>query len=151
MRVTAYAAALLLGVFFGVNPTSATVWISGDPGGLIDDYTAKFAVLRQSNEQVAIDGQCSSACTMVLGAIPNRRLCVTSRASFGFHSAWHFTRDGGRAMSPSGNRVLWSHYPPRIRDWIMRHGGLRPEMLFLRGADLAAMFPACHRSQARSD
>ena len=34
-------------------------------------------------------------------------------------------------------------YPPRVRQWIVRHGGLSSRMLLLRGSELAAMYPRC--------
>jgi hypothetical protein len=34
-------------------------------------------------------------------------------------------------------------YPQEIRDWISRHGGLTPRMMYLTGRELAAMYPAC--------
>ena len=30
-----------------------------------------------------------------------------------------------------------------IRDWIRRNGGLTPDMIFLRGKELTAMYPLC--------
>jgi len=34
-------------------------------------------------------------------------------------------------------------YPPEIRDWIARHGGLTPTIIMMRGRDLAALFKTC--------
>ncbi len=37
-------------------------------------------------------------------------------------------------------------YPPEVRAWIGRHGGLRPQMIFLRGQELAEYVPTCAES-----
>jgi hypothetical protein len=127
----------------GMGSASATIRIDGDPGGRIEDYLAKYQNLRKSGEQVVIDGVCSSACTMVLGAVPRNRICVTSRARLGFHSAWYPTSWGSTVPSPDGNRMLWSTYPREVRHWITQHGGLKRQMIYLSGSELAAMYPAC--------
>lgn len=121
----------------------ATVRISGDRGGQIGPYLARYHALQQSGERVEIDGLCASACTMLLGIIPRDRICVTPRAVLEFHSAWDPTPLGGQSMSDAGNRILWSHYPARIRKWIRRHGGLQSQIIYLRGPELSAMYPVC--------
>ena len=42
---------------------SADVRIIGDPGGEVSSYIQKFHAMRDSGEQVVIDGPCLSACT----------------------------------------------------------------------------------------
>ena len=39
-----------------ITSACATVLISGDNGGLMEDYTARFQQVRQSGEPVVIDG-----------------------------------------------------------------------------------------------
>jgi hypothetical protein len=134
------AAVLLI---ISMAPGSATVRISDDHGGEIGAYLAKYHALRVSGERVVIDGICASACTMLLGAIPRNRICVTSRATLSFHAAWDATPGGNWVVSGAGNRLLWSSYPRDVRQWISRHGGLRPQIISLRGPDLSAMYPTC--------
>lgn len=134
-------AALLL--FVGTASAAATVRIHDDRGGQIGAYLAKYRALRQSGERVEIDGLCASACTLLLGSIPQNRICVTPRAVLQFHTAWDPTPSGGQIANSDGNRILWSKYPGRIRAWITRHGGLGPQIISLSGAELAAMYPAC--------
>ena len=122
-------------------PAAATVRIGDDGGGQIGTYLAKYRALRASGERVEIDGTCASACTMLLGVIPRNRICVTPRASLVFHSAWDAQAD--QAVAADGNRILWSNYPESVRQWIKRHGGLRDQVITLRGPELMAMFPAC--------
>jgi len=126
-----------------VSPASATKRISDDPGGQLGPYLQKLAVLRSSGEQVVIDGKCLSACTMVLGVIPHDHICVTSRAQLGFHAAWRPDDSGRQVTSREGTELLMDNYPPQVRDWISRRGGLTPHMIFLSGRELASMYPTC--------
>src|ERR1700741_4091161 len=102
---------------------SAAVRITGDPGGQIGPYLEQLMALRQSGQQVIIDGPCLSACTLVLGVIPRERICVTSRARLGFHAAWHPDDAGREATDQDGTGLLMSVYPQQVREWINRHGG----------------------------
>jgi hypothetical protein len=70
----------------GVGASSAAVRIVQDPGGRIETYVDKYQGVRSSGEMVIIDGFRASACTIVLGAVPDDKICVTSRAKFGFHA-----------------------------------------------------------------
>ncbi|MBN9002295.1 MAG: hypothetical protein J0H75_09610, partial [Rhizobiales bacterium] len=72
----------------GIVASHAAVRIAEDRGGRIGTYVDKYESLRSSGEQVVIDGLCASACTIILGAVPSSRICVTSRAALGFHAAW---------------------------------------------------------------
>ncbi len=128
------------------SAASATVVLSGDPGGKMEDYIARFQQVRASGENVVIDGNCMSACTMVLGLVPRGRVCATENAVLGFHAAWMYDRSGNRVASPSGTRDLMRTYPASVRAWIARNGGLKPEMMYLRGGALAAIVRPCDGS-----
>ena len=123
-------------------PASAAVRISDDRGGQIGDYLNKYHALRETSDRVEIDGTCASACTMLLGVIPRDRICVTPRAVLAFHSAWTPTSEGEQ-ISSAGNYYLWSNYPADVRKWIIQHGGLHTQIIYLSGPELAAMYPAC--------
>ena len=69
----------------GVTSASATMRISEDRGGQIGQYLQAFASLRTTGEPVVVDGDCLSACTLVLGLVPRNQICATPRARFGFH------------------------------------------------------------------
>lgn len=137
--------ALVIAVSAALAATSAsaTVLINGDNGGKMEDYTTRFRQVRDSGESVVIDGTCMSACTMVLGLIPHERICATHNAVLGFHAAWEFNKSGGRIASASGTRELMKTYPAAVRAWIARHGGLSPNMMFLRGRDLVEVVKPC--------
>ena len=122
-------------------PASATVRIASDPGGQLGPYLKKLESLRQSGQNVVIDGDCLSACTMVLGVIPRDRICVTARARLGFHAAW---RPGQAGADLAGTDLLMSVYPQLVQDWIKRRGGLSRQLIYLNGGELASMYPRCN-------
>jgi len=135
--------ACLVASLVSLSPVHAAMVISGDNGGRIDRYLNKFEQVRASGQQVVIDGPCLSACTLVLSAVPKDRICVTNKASLGFHAAWEFSDSGGVVRSNGGTNLLMAHYPTNVRQWIQRKGGLRARMIFLRGNELAAMYHPC--------
>jgi hypothetical protein len=144
MRGLVLGAALLAA---GMAPASATMRIAEDRGGQIGHYLQAFAMLRSTGERVEIDGNCLSACTLVLGLIPRNRLCVTTRARFGFHAAWMPDSQGRPVTSAMGTRALWNIYPASVRHWINRHGGLSRHMIYLEGRDLHGIVQSCYAMQ----
>ena len=135
------AAALLLA---GVGTSHAAVRIADDRGGQIGGYISKFQHLRSSGQSVIIDGLCASACTMVLGAVPHDKICVTSHAALGFHAAYDFGINGRTFTNRGATMMLYSTYPTTVQRWIAARGGLRPQMIFLRGRQLQAMYQPCY-------
>jgi hypothetical protein len=127
----------------GIGAVDATVRIVDDPGGRIGTYVDRYEGVRVSGDRVIIDGYCASACTIVLGAIPYDRICVTSRARLGFHAAWNPGPNGRRITNPEATQSLYSTYPFEVRHWIDQRGGLTPHLIFLGGRELAAMYRPC--------
>jgi hypothetical protein len=139
--------ALLAGAFASALITSvacAEVRVTNDPGGEITSYVAKFQNLRASGERLVIDGPCLSACTLFTAFLPRRQVCVTPRAVLGFHAASYYD-DTSRSLVPTrtGTRLVMRLYPPAIRSWIVRHGGLTPRIIALRGPELASLYNTC--------
>ncbi|RTL52598.1 MAG: hypothetical protein EKK40_07540 [Bradyrhizobiaceae bacterium] len=137
---------LLTAVFLwvGLSASHAVVRISDDRGGRIGTYVDKYQGLKTSGETVIIDGLCASACTIVLGAVPHDKICVTSRASLGFHAAWDPGAGGRPVTNAEATHMLYDMYPTNIRRWIRQRGGLTPHMIFLRGPQLMAMYKPCY-------
>jgi hypothetical protein len=135
------AAVLLLA---GANASHAAIRIADDRGGRIGTYIDKYQGLRSSGETVIIDGLCASACTIVLGAVPHDRICVTAHANLGFHAAWDFGADGRAVTNPDATQLLYALYPSPVRRWITARGGLKPQMIFLRGKELMSMYRPCY-------
>jgi hypothetical protein len=42
-----------------------------------------------------------------------------------------------------GSALVMRLYPPEIRTWINHHGGLRPQMIVMRGRELSSLYPIC--------
>jgi hypothetical protein len=122
---------------------AAQIRIREDPGGLISNHVRAFEEARNNGHEVVIDGPCFSACTLALGIIPRERLCATRRARLGFHAAWAFAPDGSKVRSESGTAQLMNIYPPTVRRWIVRKGGLTTRMMVLHGRELASMVRSC--------
>jgi hypothetical protein len=141
MRYAFYIAALAGALT--ASPASATIRIAGDSGGQIGAYIQRHQAMRQSGERIVIDGPCLSACTMVLGAIPRNRICVTSRAILGFHAAYDLDQSGRQVTSRGGTSLLMNYYPQQVQNWIARRGGLSRQMMFLRGPELSSMYASC--------
>lgn len=139
-------AVLLIICTLAAPPALADLRITRDHGGLVEEYKARYAQIRDKGQRVIIDGICNSACTLVLGIVPLNRICVTPRASLGFHEAYLDKRwtMGVRIASASGTADLMSYYPQSVKDWIARRGGLTPEMKRVRnGPDLWKMVDSC--------
>jgi len=124
--------------------------IAEDRGGQIGHYLQAFAMLRSSGENVMIDGNCLSACTLVLGLIPRSRICATPRARFGFHAAWMPDADGAPVTSQLGTQALWNIYPSDVRRWINRNGGLSRKMIYLQGSAVRTLVSECGAKPAQT-
>lgn len=110
-----------------------TVYISDDHGGLLSAYQMQWATLGSQGVKVRIAGPCVSACTVLLGYIPRKSICVTSSASLGFHLA----------TTDYATRDLLSAYPADLRLWIEQHGGLTFQLMWLQAPDIYRFFRRC--------
>jgi hypothetical protein len=142
MRLAALLFGAVLTALSG-SSASAVVRITSDTGGQIGPYLEQLMAIRESGQQVIIDGPCLSACTLVLGVIPRERICVTRRARLGFHAAWHHGENGRPATNRGGTQLLMAVYPQNVKNWINRRGGLTREMKYLSGRELASMYRSC--------
>lgn len=124
----------------------ADLRITRDTGGFVEQYRTRYQQIRDTGGRVVIDGVCNSACTMVLGIVPRDRICVTPRASLGFHQAFYDTDTtfGIKIVSEEGTSELMSYYPTEVKDWLKKRGGLSAEMKRLRnGAELWKIANPC--------
>src|SRR5262249_56146709 len=141
LRCAALASALVM--VAGINPAAAEFRIQRDFGGQIGPYLYKFAMVGEAGHRVVIDGPCLSACTLALAVIPRDRICMTPNAVLGFHAAWMPGADGRPVRSAGGTRLLMAVYPPKVREWIRRRGGLNGKIMLLRRRQVAAPYPSC--------
>jgi hypothetical protein len=144
MRITLLP--LLLLSLLAAVPARADMHITRDHGGYVEEYKARYQRARDRQERVIIDGICNSACTLVFGIVPMNKICVTPRASLGFHQAYYdkaFTF-GIKVTSAGGTSDLMSYYPDTVKDWIRRNGGLTTEMKKIKnGEDLWKIVDPC--------
>lgn len=132
MRITSLA--LLVLTLVAAAPAHALLHITRDHGGYVEQYKAKYERIRDTGQRVVIDGICNSACTLVLGIVPLNKICVTPRASLGFHEAYYdksFTF-GIKITSAAGTSELMSYYPDTVKDWIRQNGGLTTKMKVIK-------------------
>jgi len=143
-RIFVSVVVVVMSALFPVFLAQADVRILSSPGGAVDAYLAAFSRVRQSGERVIIDGPCLSACTLVLSTIPRNRICVTRRAVLGFHAPrWYYPGTGQTMRASEATRVVTASYPPAVRAWIKKRGGLTQKVIYLRGKELAALYRRC--------
>jgi ATP-dependent protease ClpP protease subunit len=133
----------ILFCLLALAPANADVRIVSSPGGEVREYLEIFELLRRSGERIVIDGPCLSACTLLLSTIPHNRICVTPRAVLGFHAARWIDQAGRTYAAADETRMLVATYPEAVQAWIKRRGGLKQKAIFLRGRELAALYPRC--------
>ena len=144
MRIAAIKAIIVAAALTAaITPLRAEVRILASPGGQVGPFLDLFDRVRETGERVVIDGPCLSACTLVLMTVPEDRICVTRRAVLGFHAARSIDRRGRIYAEPEASQAVLESYPPPVRDWISRRGGLSSRLLLLRGRELAAIYPSC--------
>ena len=135
-------------LFILLMPASAQAdyRITRDFGGHVELYKKRYESIRDRGERVVIDGICNSACTLVLGIVPLNKICVTPRASMGFHQAYYDKRYtmGMYVASYAGTDELMSYYPLTLKDWIAQQGGLARQMKSIKnGVDLWSIVDPC--------
>ena len=144
MRITLLS--LLLLCLAAATPARAELHITRDHGGYVDEYKAKYKRVREKGERVIIDGICNSACTLVLGIVPMNKICVTPRASLGFHKAFYDPdiTFGIKVTSNEETSELMATYPAEVKEWLKRRGGLSNEIKRLKnGAELWKIANPC--------
>lgn len=123
----------------------AVVVVSEDYGGSLREFAERVLDYKRHRVSVRLEGPCGSACTLVT-ALRDNRFCVGETAELQFHQAYWPNRfnplDTSIRYEP-GVRVMMDFYPPKLRAWIARQGGLTADIITLKGAELFAMFRRC--------
>lgn len=130
--------------YFPLTPKVERITL--DPGGSIGAFYLNYAAERQAGTRYVIDGLCISACTLILGTIPDDRVCVTPYARMAFHSA-----SQGEAFSAEGTRLAWHIYPEKVRAFLKDkfnwdgEGATaeHPDLMYLEGEDLLTIYQPC--------
>src|ERR1043165_3857072 len=123
-----------LAFWLAAMPHALALTIYRDHGGHLGEYADRAAQLGRTGEPVRILGICNSACTTLL-RLPAHQMCVGPRARFGFHRAYEIDARGRWLRdSASGTAALMSFYPPNVKAWLARHGGLTRNLKVMSAA-----------------
>jgi len=133
MRALQYALVTILSLVTSVA-SAETIEVANDRGGIVYFYQKRWEKLALQHPSVRVTGMCLSACTILLGYVPRRDICVTPNAVFGFHLA----------TMQSATDELWKAYPDDIRAWIDQNGGLEfLKIRWLQAPDIYKFFQKC--------
>jgi len=110
----------ILGLLLASSAHAEKVFYLHDPGGNIPAHIYTYTQINAEYDRVVIDGQCKSACTMVLGVVPLKKICITPSGYFMFHAAHH----NDRSFWYGGTQQMMSVYAPEVRAWVMTHHAL---------------------------
>jgi hypothetical protein len=104
----------------GIGDGSPLV-IEFSPGGSVQDFRLKALQLKHDRTPVIVDGECASACTLLVD-IDRDNVCLTTNAIFGFHKA--------ALRDPLTGTVLFTsdlfYETPGLNAYIKARGGLPP-------------------------
>lgn len=146
----AFLIAAVVSMALTVTSASATVIISDDVGGKMQDYTTHFRQVRDSVSPSSFPAHafrpaqwCSDSSQATESALPIKRCLVSMPHGCSITPA-------NASSARPGTQDLMNTYPAPVRAWIARQGGLTPKMMYLRGRDLATIVAPCNRSRAAS-
>ncbi len=113
-----------------------------NPGGNLRTFLAASAAVRAGAKRlVVIDGPCYSACA-VFADMTRNKVCITNRASFGFHKA-RVLASAARGRGRGKWREVGQHDPRHSRDiasWVYRNGGFPSKGFTVMKSRTAAKF-----------
>ena len=113
-----------------------TIDISNDRGGFVFIYLMKWQKLALQHPNVRISGVCLSACTVLLGYVPRKNICVTDKGVLGFHLA----------TISFATQQLMEVYPDDIKAWIDKNGGLTYRVMWMQAPETYHFFQKCRTS-----
>jgi len=95
--------------------------VSFNSGGEIGAFKAAAREIKRSGRRVVIDGPCLSACA-ILADEARGRVCVTSKARFGFHKGFVLAQPTAGGPMHFVKRFTPQHSRD-IAGWVGKHGG----------------------------
>lgn len=101
-----------------------SVSIYGNSGGSIGTFARQSLYYKSSHTKLRFTGRCDSACTLFL-ALPRSQTCLSAGAVFRFHSP---IANNSR-MASLAHRYMMAKYPPWVRSYIKRSGGLTHRLI----------------------
>lgn len=142
MKRLLLAGAVLASVLFSAPAEARPFTITFDPGGSVVEFYEKYNMLRQTGAEVMVDGPCISACTLVFGLIDADKVCITSRALFGFHSA-----SKGDEFAQDITQMIWLQYPEYVRQFLLSKGWdgttAHPDLIWMDNQTALGFFKPC--------
>ncbi len=121
-------------------PPSYAIRLHFDGGGNVGDHLKFFRYIREANVPVQIDGDCVSACTLVL-TLPASQVCIFPYGRLGFHLANLNGIDDPEITKQINDRF----YPLKVLEWIKIHGPLQAAPIYLTGEEAIQLgvLPKC--------
>jgi hypothetical protein len=121
--------------------------IIDSPGGRLDLFYIRYSMERRRGDTFEIDGECDSACTLITALIPPSRVCITTYARLGFHSAFNYMDDGSEEFAPEATAWMWRMYPPKVRALLRANGWSgpteHPDLIWIDADDLLSIYKPC--------
>lgn len=118
--------------------TSLSKPIYDDRGGNVLKYALDVKKAEKTGTRHEFHGRCSSACTLYL-SLPSDKICVSPKATFGFHKAW--------GADPDQNKMATAYmvkkYPGWVRKWVSDSGGLTADMKYMPASYAAKYIGWC--------
>ena len=93
------------------------VVINDDPGGNPYDHWELYQHYGRMNSKVEVRGDCTSACTLIVGAIDKSKICFGPNGKLHFHQG-RDTRWPDNPVSPETTQWVFDRYPSDIQNWI---------------------------------
>lgn len=124
------------------DTVSDVLGCQGDPcvvkfngGGEVGSFKAAAREVQRSGRRVVIDGPCLSACA-IFADVARDRVCVTSKARFGFHKGYVLDQPTAGGRFQLVKRFTPSHSRD-ITGWVKRNGGFPSHGFNVMGARAA--------------
>lgn len=129
---------------FLAAPAHATTVITGNGGGVVEDFWVEIQSHAMRGEKIVVDGPCMSACTLTLVLADKGLMCATPRAIFSFHRAYS-GKPGTKAYEDDGGwtDVMMAQLPKPVSAWLSDHGGITHAWKTLAGDEMTARVPVC--------
>ena len=109
--------------------------IKFNPGGEVGSFKAAAREVQRSGRRVVIDGPCLSACA-IFADVARGRVCVTSKARFGFHRGYVLDQPTAGGAYHLVKRFTPSHSRD-IAGWVKKNGGFPSRGFNVMGARAA--------------
>ena len=143
LTALAFGLALLTAV-----PAQGAMRITFDPGGSLNLFIDRYDAIHASGGKVIIDGPCISACTLITGLMLRENVCITKRASLGFHSASELNMlTGTKKYSKEGTQQMWGLFPDDVKMLVILAGwdgaSEHEEVVFVRYEQLKGIYQDC--------